>query len=366
MNKKRHYRRFLLLLVMLSAATFANAQNGTKDYKVSGIVPDGINKIYIYKNNGLSSREMLDSVTVTDGRFTMSGTRPAYDLLSLGTTKGVNNIQFFNDGDPLMMDFVNDSLSASPLNERFRRYSKEETRFTDEFYRLFIASRQAKDEAKKKELEQQIAANQEANNEFARTIIHENRDNVIAAYYLEAVNGYMDYDELASALDSTAYYYNHPLLTEVKARLQMLRSRQIGKPFCNDVVLLSPDGKQHRLSEWCGQGQYVLIDFWASWCRPCRMEMPNVIQNYERFRDKGLEVLAISIDDKKDAWQRGIKSFGTPFIQLSELQGRKSRLCAIYGISTIPANILIDPQGKIIAADLRGKSLTRKLESVFK
>ena len=140
MNKKRHYRRFLLLLAMLSAATFANA----------GIVPDGINKIYIYKNNGLSSREMLDSVTVTDGRFTMSGTRPAYDLLSLGTTKGVNNIQFFNDGDPLMMDFVNDSLSASPLNERFRRYSKEETRFTDEFYRLFIASRQAKDEARKK------------------------------------------------------------------------------------------------------------------------------------------------------------------------------------------------------------------------
>ena len=191
MNKKRHHRRFLLLLAMLSAATFANAQNGTKDYKVSGIVPDGINKIYIYKNNGLSSREMLDSVTVTDGRFTMSGTRPAYDLLSLGT-KGINSIQFFNDGEPLTMDFV-------------------ETRFTDEFYRLFIASRQAKDEAKKKELEQQIAANQEANNEFARTIIHENRDNVIAAYYLEAVNGYMDYDELASALDSTAYYYNHPL-----------------------------------------------------------------------------------------------------------------------------------------------------------
>ena len=125
MNKKRHYRRFLLLLAMLSAATFANAQNGTKDYKVSGIVPDGINKIYIYKNNGLSSREMLDSVTVTDGRFTMSGTRPAYDLLSLGTTKGVNNIQFFNDGEPLTMDFVNDSLSASPLNEKFCRYCKE-------------------------------------------------------------------------------------------------------------------------------------------------------------------------------------------------------------------------------------------------
>ena len=186
----RHYRRFLLLLAMLSAATFANAQNGTKDYKVSGIVPDGINKIYIYKNNGLSSREMLDSVTVTDGRFTMSGTRPAYDLLSLGT-KGINSIQFFN---------VNDSLSASPLNEKFCRYCKENKRFTDEFYRLFMASRQTKDEAKIKELEQQIAANQEANDEFARAIIRDNRNNVIAAYYLEAVNDFMDYEELASAL----------------------------------------------------------------------------------------------------------------------------------------------------------------------
>ena len=365
MNTMKYYRRFLLLLAMLSVATFASAQNNTKDYQVSGIVPDGISKVYIYKSNGLGSPEMLDSIAITDGRFTMSGTRPAFDLLSLGT-KGINSIQFFNDGEPLMMDFVNDTISASLLNEKFRRYCKEEKRFTDEFYRLFMASRQTKDENKKKELEQQIAANQEENNEFARTVIRDNRDNVIAAYYLDAVNAFMDYEELASALDSSAYYYNHPLLAEAKARLQMLRSRQIGKQFCDDVILLSPNGKKHRLSEWCGQGKFVLIDFWASWCRPCRMEMPNVIQNYERFRDKGLEVLAISIDDKKDAWQRGIKSFGTPFIQLTELQGRKSRLCAIYGISNIPANLLIDPQGKIIAADLRGKSLTNKLESIFK
>ena len=141
MKSQKQYKRILLLLAMLSAATFANAQNDTKDYQVSGIVPDDISKIYIYKSNGLSSPEMLDSVAITDGRFTMSGTRPAYDLLSLGT--------------------VNDSLSASPLNEKFCRYCKENKRFTDEFYRLFMASRQTKDEAKIKELEQQIAANQE-------------------------------------------------------------------------------------------------------------------------------------------------------------------------------------------------------------
>lgn len=355
---------YIFLLTALLTASLSYAQNATKAYQISGTVPDGISIIYIYKSNGLSAREMLDSTAVADGRFAISGKRPAYDLLSIGF--GSMSIQFFNDGEPLKIDFTNDSLSASPLNEKFYRYNKEDTRFTDEFYRLFVSRKKVKDKAKKKELEQQIAANQEASNDHARVIIRENRDNVIAAYYLDAVNDFMDYEELKSVIDSTAYYFNHPLLNTAKARLQMLSSRQIGKKFCDDVVLLSPDGKKHRLSEWCGQGKYVLIDFWASWCLPCRMEMPNVIYNYERFRDKGFEVLAVSIDDKKAAWHSGIKSFGTPFIQLSELLGRKSRLGAIYGISTIPANLLIDPQGKIIAADLRGKSLTRKLESNFK
>ena len=353
----------LLMLIALLMAMPSCAQDDTKAYQISGTVPGGISKIYVYKSHGLSAREMLDSTTVTDGKFSITGKRPAYDLLSVGS--GAMSLQFFNDGEHITIDFVNDSLSASRLNQKFYRYVKEDDSFSNEFYRLFRAKKKAKTEAEKKEIEQQMAANQESSYDLARAIIRDNRDNVIAAYYLNEINDIMDYDELQSTLDSTAPYYNHPLLNTAKERLQMLSCRQIGKQFCNDVILLSPDGKQHRLSEWCGQGKYVLIDFWASWCRPCRMEMPNVINNYERFRNKGFEVLAVSIDDKKDGWLKGIKSFGTPFIQLSELQGRKSRLGAIYGISTIPANLLIDPQGKIIAADLRGNALTRKLQSIF-
>ena len=108
---------YLCLLVALLTASLSYAQNDTKAFKVSGNVPDGISKIYIYKSNGLSAREMLDSTAVADGRFAISGKRPAYDLLSIGS--GTVSIQFFNDGEPLTMDFVNDSLSASPLNEKF-------------------------------------------------------------------------------------------------------------------------------------------------------------------------------------------------------------------------------------------------------
>ena len=328
MNKKTIITTLLALVAMVGQA------QEKREYNISGFVPDGTEKVYLYKTEGLGSRVFLDSAIVADGKFTMKGNRPAYDLVSVGN-KGLHSITFFVDGEPMTVDFANDTLIASTLNEKFQGYMAEDKVFTDNFYRLFMASKKAASETEKHEIEQQIAANNEAMIEQARHVIRENRDNVIAAYFLQAASGYMDYEELSAVIDSTNF------------------------------ALADPDGQSHQLSEWCGQGKYVLIDFWASWCRPCRMEMPNVIQNFERFRDRGFEVLAVSIDDKKDAWLRGIKDFGTPFVQLSDLKGRNSELAAIYGITTIPANLLVNPQGKIIAADLRGKALTRKLEELF-
>ena len=350
------------VLAAFSLASPAAAQD-KKEYNISGIVPDSVSKVYLYKTEGLTNRMLLDSAIVADGHFMMQGSRPAYDLLSLGN-KGLKSVSFFIDGEPMQIDFSNGTIVASPLNEKLQGYFAEDDILTDKFYSLFTAMRKAASDTEKRNYEQQIADNSETMNDLARRIIKENHDNVIAAYYLNNVCGYMDFNELSEAIDSTTYYYNHPLMDEAKHRLQILRLRQIGKPF-SDASLVAPDGKSHLLSEWCGKGKYVLIDFWASWCRPCRMEMPNVIQNYERFKDRGFEVLAVSIDNKKDAWLHGIKDFGTPFIQLSELKGRDSELATIYGITTIPANLLIDPHGKIIAADLRGKVLTKKLESIF-
>lgn len=354
-------QRFIVFILATIVSLGAIAQE--REYNISGIVPDGMEKVYLYKSEGLSDRVYLDSAIIADGKFTMKGEQPAYELLSIGD-KGGHSFMFFVDGEPIMVDFVHDTFSASKLNEKFQVCMDEDNVYTENFYRLFMATKKAESEAEKRKIEQQITANNEAMNERARHMIQENHDNVIAAYYLNSVSGYMDYEELSAAIDSTTYYFNHPLMNEAKQRLQVLQLRQVGKPL-TDAVLAEPNGKSHQLSEWCGKGKYVLIDFWASWCRPCRMEMPNVIQNYERFRDRGFMVLAVSIDDKKNAWLRGIKDFGTPFIQLSELKGRNSELAATYGITTIPANLLIDPQGRIIAADLRGKALTRKLESIF-
>ncbi|SKA47334.1 Peroxiredoxin [Chitinophaga eiseniae] len=122
-------------------------------------------------------------------------------------------------------------------------------------------------------------------------------------------------------------------------------------------------GKAVQLKDY--RGKYVLLDFWASWCGPCRAENPNVLDNYEKYHSKGLEILAVSLDDKKDAWVKAIKDDGLTWEHVSDLKGWKNEVAKEYNIRAVPSNFLIDKDGKIVAKDLRGEELTKKLEEIF-
>ena len=138
----------------------------------------------------------------------------------------------------------------------------------------------------------------------------------------------------------------------------------IGQPF-TDLEMADPDGRQHKLSELVGEGKYVLVDFWASWCGPCRAEMPNVLEAYNTYHAKGFEVIGISFDQKKAAWVRAIQQLQLPWLQLSDLKGWECAAAPVYKVDAIPDNILIDPQGRIVARGLRGKVLQRRLQQLF-
>jgi peroxiredoxin len=130
-----------------------------------------------------------------------------------------------------------------------------------------------------------------------------------------------------------------------------------------EITLMTPEGKPFSLSSL--RGKYVLVDFWASWCRPCRAENPNVVRVYNKYKERGFEILGVSLDRSKDAWVKAIEKDGLTWPHISDLKFWQSAAAQTYGVSAIPYTVLVDPEGKIIAQNLRGASLERKLEELL-
>jgi thiol-disulfide isomerase/thioredoxin len=124
----------------------------------------------------------------------------------------------------------------------------------------------------------------------------------------------------------------------------------------------TPQGEARKLSDYVGKSDYVIIDFWASWCGPCIAEMPFLKKAYEKYKDKGLEIIGISLDNSKPAWEKALKKIDAPWIHLSDLQGSNPKLIEAYHFQSIPHTLILDKTGKIIAVNLRGKALDNWLK----
>jgi peroxiredoxin len=365
------------MLVGLPALSFAQ-----EDYTVKGKIGahNAPAKVYLQYVDGAARK--LDSAEVKNGQFTLNGTVSApveaYVILSpegkslrelsnpdfgsLYLSKGVINLE----GETLKAA----KLSGNSVNEeyvKFKSLTKDTEQAIDvvnqEYYN-------ATDEQKNDEnfvnalrekigpLYEKLEASQQEYLTTSKSIIALNiiEENLSADNVLE-YEGY--FKSFPSDLQNSA---KGKSITE---KISNLRSVAIGA-VAPDFTLPTPDGKEISLSSL--KGQYVLVDFWASWCGPCRQENPNVVAAYNKFKDKGFTILGVSLDNpgKKDAWVKAIEDDQLgQWHNVSDLQGWKSEVAAKYSIRSIPQNFLLDKEGKIVASNLRGEALEAKLAELL-
>lgn len=186
----------------------------------------------------------------------------------------------------------------------------------------------------------------------------------LAAFYgiqmLDASNNYQFIDSIATEMQAAMPENFH--VANMIAQMATKKSLAIGKN-APEIALQTPEGETLALSSL--KGNYVLVDFWAAWCRPCRMENPNVVRVYNKYSDRNFEILGVSLDRTRDKWLGAIEQDGLPWLHVSDLKYWRSQAAQDYQVNSIPATFLVDPDGKIIAKNLRGASLEAKLREIF-
>jgi peroxiredoxin len=359
-------RIFILLLICFSTLLAAQGQGFVLTGEVTGLTAG--TKVFLrYKNN------KEDSVIAKDNFFQFKGmlSEPARIYVMIKEPK-LRYTSFWIENASIRLKGHIDSLrtaavTGSRTNEEYNRYAQAKTGFETEIESLIKEiglTKKSGDSAKVVQLKQALKAEEKKLVDFQVDFIKNNPGSHISMeslYFLKNDLGKAQVEKLYNGLD--AALRRSGTGKQVGDYLSFFAAPKLGEKapvfVQNDI-----NGKPVNLEQF--KGKYVLLDFWGSWCMPCVEEMPNLAKQYAAYKNKGFEIVAVAADLDKAAWQKSIREYKMDWVNLSELKGDQDKVILTYGVNYYPANYLINPDGIIIAKDLRGEQLQKKLQEIFK
>jgi peroxiredoxin len=369
-------RTLIIVSTFIFLSAFSQKPAKPLTFKIDGSIRNFSGKT-VYLHHKSPEKQFTDSAKIINGKFAFSvkSTEPSMYWFTLSPDFGAQaNCYFFPDETPTKAILVGDSLPFSVVEggqsqKDYMEYRMIISNLVGQQQRMqadYQAASQTGDNARMMAIQQEF---QTLNTQYVsdmKSFIKTHPKSAMSAYI---VGNDFNNDNIAieNVIESLAYLDNSLAgNTYVKAankKVDAIKGTMIGFK-ANNFTQNSPEGKPIKLSDF--KGQYVLIDFWASWCKPCRMENPNVVSAYNRFKSKGFTVLGISMDNNKELWTAAIKADNLTWQHVSDLKGWGNEVGILYGVKGIPQNFLIDKEGKIVAKNLRGAELDEKLAEIIK
>jgi peroxiredoxin len=371
----------VLTLALLPLAIFAQSEFFT----INGTVGKLNTPSKVYLSFRQDKKTITDSATIKNGMFELKGkvSYPVKAKLILNHTGKVVQNQQTTDFIELYLEkgiitvtskdsLIKAAIVGPVVNAENRRLT-EQLATAQNQKKVIMAEYYAASDEKKSSKEFQDETEKKYNailKEIQRietAFIRDNPNSYVSLDIVRNTGGSIPNVEVLDSLfkSLTERVRNSTLGKELSERIDKLKLVAVGA-MAPDFTQMTPDNRPVKLSDF--KGKYVLIDFWASWCGPCRAENPNVVKVYNQYKDRGFTILGISLDNEKarEAWLKAITKDQLTWTQVSDLKGWYNEVAALYSVKAIPQNFLIDPSGKIIAKNLRGGELEVKLKEIFK